>query len=135
MNFLWWTARCRDAEDHASALAKFDEISAVYDERVAKSEQQMGIDVLRRELVQNARGSFVRGVVCAIAACVLRFFSGDVLEVSCGTARNNQYYRMCDIRSLTLVDASANMLAIAKTKSTLNTKARKKQSQRKGSLR
>jgi ubiquinone/menaquinone biosynthesis C-methylase UbiE len=41
---------------------------------------------------------------------------GDVLEISAGTGRNLDHYRLADVSSLTLTDVSAPMLQQAEDK-------------------
>ncbi|KAK2765619.1 hypothetical protein FQN54_008473 [Arachnomyces sp. PD_36] len=82
-----------------------------YDSEVDTSEWLMNLPKRRRELVQKARG--------------------DVLEVSCGTGRNLEFFEIGErrgvregdgrgvvrgVRSLTLVDRCAGMVGVARAK-------------------
>jgi methyltransferase OMS1 len=69
------------------------EFASEYDSKIGLDETMMGIGLLRRWLVRQA--------------------SGDVLEVSAGTARNLLYYSGGQVRSLTVTDANPEMLARA----------------------
>jgi len=75
----------------------FDRIARDYDEKINVDELLMGIKLLRRFLMKEAKG--------------------DVLEVSAGTGRNMSYYSSSsEIRSVTLTDASREMLLRAHEK-------------------
>ena len=56
----------------------------------------MGMSLLRRSLARRSRG--------------------DVLEASCGTGRNLKYFRWDRVRSVTCVDASREMVGVAREK-------------------
>lgn len=89
---------------------RYNHTAGTFDADVEMSEKLMRLGAKRRELVQRARG--------------------DVLEVSCGTGRNLEYYelgekRMVDekgragvrgCRSVTFVDLSPEMVAMTRTK-------------------
>jgi methyltransferase OMS1 len=96
---------CSCPSHSASALSKnrsgnsidtFDRIARDYDDNINVDELLMGVKLLRRFLIGEARG--------------------DVLEVSAGTGRNLRYYTSPDIRSVTLTDASREMLLRAHEK-------------------
>ncbi|KAI8337546.1 hypothetical protein BC941DRAFT_425577 [Chlamydoabsidia padenii] len=69
-----------------------------YDDEIGWDEKVMGIGLLRRWLVGQAKG--------------------DVLEVSTGTGRNFDYYKPNQVASLTLTDDHPAMLKAAETKFT-----------------
>lgn len=69
-----------------------------YDDEIGWDEKVMGIGLLRRWLVGQAKG--------------------DVLEVSTGTGRNFDYYKPAQVNSLTLTDDHPAMLKSAETKFT-----------------
>ncbi|KAK2809600.1 hypothetical protein FQN50_003654 [Emmonsiellopsis sp. PD_5] len=89
---------------------RYQETAATFDADINTTESIMGIGAKRKELVQRAHG--------------------DVLEVACGTGRNMAYYllgekrgtdadgraAMVGCKSLTFVDKSFPMTAIAKRK-------------------
>jgi methyltransferase OMS1 len=74
----------------------FDRIARDYDKKINVDELLMGVKLLRRFLIGEA--------------------TGDVLEVSAGTGRNLSYYNSPNIRSITLTDASREMLLRAHEK-------------------
>ncbi len=67
-----------------------------YDSVIGKDEFWMGMRLLRRLLLTQAKG--------------------DVLEVSAGTSRNTNYYDPTRVRSLVLIDQSPKMLEEASNK-------------------
>lgn len=82
--------------------ARYNDTARQYDSDVALAETLMGIGSMRRELVRMARG--------------------NVLEVSCGTGRNLDYYDLGErspvrgCRSVTFVDLSPQMVEVTKEK-------------------
>lgn len=74
----------------------FDKISENYDEKINKDEFFMGLLLIRKFLLKNAKG--------------------NVCEVNCGTGRNLQYYNNKKCFSLTLIDQSFSMIEQAKKK-------------------
>lgn len=68
----------------------FDTLADSYDSLVNREETFMGVKLLRRWLVRQAKG--------------------DVLEISAGTGRNLKYYNLDSLASLTVTDASKQML-------------------------
>ena len=74
-------------------VAKYDDISKVYDSKISMDETMMGMWLLRRFLVGGNA-------------------AGDVLEVAAGTGRNYPYYQST-CKSLTITDASKPMLEVA----------------------
>ncbi|ORX99122.1 S-adenosyl-L-methionine-dependent methyltransferase [Basidiobolus meristosporus CBS 931.73] len=74
----------------------YDHIAENYDKKIGMDETLMGLGLLRRWLIKNAKG--------------------DVLEVSAGTGRNLPYYREQRYDNLTLTDQSGPMLDQAKKK-------------------
>ncbi|KAF2236892.1 S-adenosyl-L-methionine-dependent methyltransferase [Viridothelium virens] len=74
----------------------YDTTAPTYDSLVSTSEFLMGMSLLRRSLAQRARG--------------------DVLEASCGTGRNLKWIPWWNVRSLTCVDASREMIGVAREK-------------------
>ncbi|KIW08400.1 uncharacterized protein PV09_01312 [Verruconis gallopava] len=83
-------------EQPIDLTAIYDEYAPHFDEDVDRTEYWNGIHTLRSRLVKQARG--------------------DVLESAAGTGRNAEYYVSSRIRSLTIVDKSAGMLAVAEKK-------------------
>ena len=82
----------RGPVEAASATARrFSALSRVYDDTVGSEERWMLYGLLRSSLLSDAA-------------------AGDVLEISAGTGRNLPHYRWPALKSLTLVDASADML-------------------------
>jgi len=80
-----------------NSTGTFDRIAGDYDEKINVDELLMGVKLLRRFLIKEAKG--------------------DVLEVSAGTGRNLTYYsRSPEIKSVTLTDASREMLLRAHEK-------------------
>ncbi|KAL2868322.1 class I SAM-dependent methyltransferase [Aspergillus lucknowensis] len=77
---------------------RYNHTARTFDADVELSEKLMGMGKKRRDLVQNARGR--------------------VLEVSCGTGRNLEYYNLGvrGCRSVAFVDLSPEMVEIAKEK-------------------
>ncbi len=89
---------------------RYNHTAGTFDADVEMSEKLMRLGAKRRELVQRARG--------------------DVLEVSCGTGRNIEYYELGEkrtvdekgragvrgCRSVTFVDLSPEMVAITRKK-------------------
>lgn len=99
----------------ADVSACYDGIASTFDDMVDSNEYWLGITGLRKNLVAQARG--------------------HVLEVSIGTGRNLAFYKWCDtgrhvksrsekwrqdqtegVKSLTAIDSSVAMLAIARGK-------------------
>lgn len=94
----------------ADVSDRYNKTAPGYDDDVALGEWFMGLGKRRKELIRMARG--------------------DVLEVSCGTGRNMNYYRLGEkrgldaqghsevqgCRSVTFVDLSAPMVEIARQK-------------------
>ncbi|KAF3919420.1 hypothetical protein ABW21_db0208009 [Orbilia brochopaga] len=76
-------------------LQVYEGISDRYDAGVRTSERFIGMPLLRRWMLWG--------------------LEGDVLEASAGTGRNNPYYDVGRISSITMVDNSPNMLEIAKS--------------------
>ncbi|KAL9096712.1 MAG: hypothetical protein Q9165_001200 [Trypethelium subeluteriae] len=74
----------------------YDTTARTYDSLVSTSEFLMGMSLLRRSLARRARG--------------------DVLEASCGTGRNLKWLPWGKVRSLTCVDASREMIGVAREK-------------------
>eukprot|EP00803_Ostreobium_quekettii_P007366 evm.model.scf_89.3 EVM.evm.TU.scf_89.3 scf_89:6364-8197(-) len=74
----------------------FDRLASQYDGNIAWDEAVMGISLMRWWLMKDIKG--------------------DVLEISSGTGRNLPYYTISQLRSLTLLDTSQNMLDLAKKK-------------------
>jgi len=71
----------------------FDSLGKKWDSRVGFDESITGINHWRRQLVANA--------------------TGDVLEVAAGSARNLYYYPEHDVKELTMLDFSWQMLEVA----------------------
>ena len=94
----------------ADVSDRYNKTASTYDAEVNIAEKMMRLGKRRRELVQMARG--------------------DVLEVSCGTGRNMDYYQLGlrrgvdkkgkaaiqGCRSVTFVDQSSEMVEIAREK-------------------
>ncbi|KAJ5902410.1 hypothetical protein N7495_002938 [Penicillium taxi] len=86
---------------------RYSKLASVFDEKVDFEEKLLCLGKKRADLIRLARG--------------------NVLEVSCGTGRNLEYYELgqqhdansASVRSLTLVDIVPQMLDVAKEK--LNT--------------
>lgn len=76
--------------------AVYNRTAATFDDSVSFTEWFTGIDRLRKNLVGKAHG--------------------HILETSVGTGRNASYYVMRKVKSLTFVDQSAEMIAIARKK-------------------
>ncbi|KAJ5141393.1 hypothetical protein N7526_002388 [Penicillium atrosanguineum] len=76
---------------------RYNTTAPTFDADVELSEKAMGLGTKRANLVRMARG--------------------DVLEVSCGTGRNLEYYDLRRATRLTFVDLSPQMVAITKEKS------------------
>ncbi|KAK6340867.1 hypothetical protein TWF696_009183 [Orbilia brochopaga] len=76
-------------------LEVYEGISDRYDAGVRTSERFIGMPLLRRWMLWG--------------------LEGDVLEASAGTGRNNPYYNIGRISSITMVDNSPKMLEIAKS--------------------
>ncbi|GBF92403.1 S-adenosyl-L-methionine-dependent methyltransferase [Raphidocelis subcapitata] len=74
----------------------FDRLAAVYDSTVGSEETYMMYGLMRWWMLRGVKG--------------------DVLEISAGTGRNLPHYPWGKIRSLTLADVSAPMLAVAESK-------------------
>lgn len=80
----------------ADVSDRYDENAASFDSDVNTIEKLAGINKRRKELTKLAKG--------------------DILEVSVGTGRNIPYYPLKECKSITMVDQSSPMLAIAKKK-------------------
>ncbi|KAB2575994.1 putative ubiquinone menaquinone biosynthesis-related protein [Lasiodiplodia theobromae] len=80
----------------ADVSDRYDRTAATYDEEIGATEKTLGLNRLRKKMARQA--------------------SGDVLEVSAGTGRNTRFYNWEKVRSLVLLDQSAPMLEVAKTK-------------------
>lgn len=82
----------------ADTSAVYNSTAATFDASVSFTERFTGIDRLRKNLVGKAHG--------------------HVLETSVGTGRNASYYNiaMRKVKSLTFVDQSAEMIAVAREK-------------------
>lgn len=76
--------------------AVYNSTAATFDASVSFTERFTGIDRLRKNLVGKAHG--------------------HVLETSVGTGRNASYIVMRKVKSLTFVDQSAEMIAVAREK-------------------
>lgn len=84
----------QDEEEDTSAV--YNSTAATFDASVSFTERFTGINRLRKKLVGKAHG--------------------HVLETSVGTGRNASYLVMRKVKSLTFVDQSAEMIAIAREK-------------------
>jgi len=80
--------------DYESRKRRYCEVAWVYDKKMDREEFWLGMGWLRWWLLRKA--------------------SGEILEVACGTGRNLRYYPAGS--SLTLSDASVEMLGVAHTK-------------------
>lgn len=80
----------------ADRVRLFGVLAPKYDAKIEQDEASSGIKKLRKDLLQEAEG--------------------DVLEVACGTGRNTELYAPSRLHSLTLTDASAEMLEVARSK-------------------
>lgn len=80
----------------ADVSGRYDENAASFDSDVNTIEKLAGINKRRKELTKLAKG--------------------DILEASVGTGRNIPYYPLKECESITMVDQSSPMLAIAKKK-------------------
>lgn len=82
---------------HTERVQTFGSLAAEYDNKIGWDETVMGLLLLRRWLIgSNA--------------------TGDVLEVAAGTGRNLCYYPRRKVTSLTLTDASPEMLRTCEAK-------------------
>ncbi|KAL5117540.1 hypothetical protein ACEQ8H_004570 [Pleosporales sp. CAS-2024a] len=84
------------SEVPADVSDRFDRAAEGYDEKVNVSESMLLLTYKRKKLTAQAHG--------------------HVLEVAVGTGRNIPYYRTKQCATVTLVDASGPMLAVAKRK-------------------
>lgn len=75
--------------------AAVSQVATCYDNEIGWDERFMGLNLLRWWMVRKAKG--------------------DVLEVSCGTGRNFEYYPS-GCQSLTATDLNSDMLKVASTK-------------------
>ncbi|KAL8899883.1 MAG: hypothetical protein Q9207_005970 [Kuettlingeria erythrocarpa] len=75
---------------------RYNATASTFDREVDFWERYSGIIKMRRELVQQARG--------------------NVLEAAVGTGRNSAFYESDRIKSLTLLDQSKEMMAVARSK-------------------
>ncbi|MCJ1317102.1 hypothetical protein MMC15_002424 [Xylographa vitiligo] len=87
------TSRPEIAEDVSD---RYNYTARTFDKDVDTTEKLMGLGWLRRSLTRQA--------------------TGHVLEVSVGTGRNIKYYDTTKCTSITLVDQSAEMIEIARSK-------------------
>lgn len=76
--------------------SRYNDTAKNYDNDVDRAERLMGLGWLRQRLARKA--------------------FGDVLEVSVGTGRNASYYDLGKCKSITMVDCSPEMVAIARKK-------------------
>jgi methyltransferase OMS1 len=83
----------KKAEVHPERFAK---LASKYDKVVGSTESSIGIDKLRKELIQKA--------------------NGNVLETCAGTGRNNEFYDGSKVKRLILLDSSEEMLQEALNK-------------------
>src|SRR5690349_19999222 len=83
--------RCIDVKPH-----RFSVLAKTYDKEVGDTEKGVGIDKIRAELISKAHGR--------------------VIETCAGTGRNNSLYDDSKVVAVTLMDASEEMLAEARTK-------------------
>lgn len=81
--------QCPDSRQQGQNGQAFDTLADTYDQ-IYRDEMLMGITLLRRWLIKQAKG--------------------DVLEVSAGTGRNLGYYNSQHVNSLTMTDISKYML-------------------------
>lgn len=86
----------QEEEDALDTSTVYNRTAATFDDSVSFTERFTGIDRLRKKLVGKAHG--------------------HVLETSVGTGRNASYFVMRKVKSLTFVDQSAEMIAIAREK-------------------
>lgn len=98
---MFYTYRCltRDSPSippDADTSSRYDERARDVDGDIAWTEKVSGINGLRRKLARKAHG--------------------HVLEASVGTGRNAEYFNLENCRSLTFVDQSAEMVAVAQEK-------------------
>lgn len=93
-----------DAQDNllSSAPEVYNSIAATYDGCVGLDETLMGLGWIRAWACKDVKG--------------------DVLETSCGTGRNMNFYQLDKIQSITFVDQSAEMLEVARQKWSRSTK-------------
>ena len=75
---------------------RYNKTAPDFDNEVGTSEAFMGLGWIRSWLVRQAKG--------------------NVLEVSVGTARNAQYYKTKQCKTITMIDQSAEMIEQAKLK-------------------
>lgn len=75
---------------------RYDKTAEHFDQDVDLTEKLMGLNRLRKKLCKEARG--------------------HVLEVSVGTGRNMEWYPLSRMKSLTAVDQSPQMIAVARRK-------------------
>ncbi|KAK9386811.1 S-adenosyl-L-methionine-dependent methyltransferase [Lipomyces mesembrius] len=74
----------------------YEELAKQYDRIIGRDELFMGLSFWRKDVTKQA--------------------TGDVLEVSCGTGRNISYLNIPAVKSITFVDASAQMVEQTKEK-------------------
>ncbi|KAF2660569.1 S-adenosyl-L-methionine-dependent methyltransferase [Lophiostoma macrostomum CBS 122681] len=86
--------RLEDMPNDISAV--FDEEAEVYDEKVGMAETMLGLTSRRRAITERVKG--------------------HVLEVAVGTGRNFSFYPIKNCDTVTLLDSSVNMVAVAKRK-------------------
>lgn len=89
-------SRQLDVDPEAPTTKTYDHIAPYFDQQVNSNEWWLGISKLRKQLVGRA--------------------AGDVLEIGVGTGRNHGYYNLKNCRSVTFLDASENMIAMASAK-------------------
>ena len=88
------TTRSGGLPDSSSRIATYEKLAPTYDAKIHLDETVMGMSLLRRFLIGNAKG--------------------EVLEVATGTGRNMPFYPS-SCTSLTVTDASRAMLEVAVT--------------------
>lgn len=96
---MLWTSLTRDVDikDLSPDLSdRFDKEAEGYDEKVDTSEMLLFLTSKRKKLTEKAKG--------------------HVLEVAVGTGRNIPYYKTKQCATVTLLDSSGPMLAVAKRK-------------------
>ncbi len=86
----------------SSFKTTYDRIAHQYDDTIEREEEISSVLKLREKV-----GAMV---------------SGDTLEVCCGTGRMLKYIKEDQVKSLTMVDSSFNMVSVAKVKLSLEPK-------------
>ena len=104
------------------SAASFDGLADNYDQLVNREETFMGLKLLRWWLVRQAKVRAASRQRCfgrmpedawrdqCVIPHAARMTQGDALEISAGTGRNLKYYPLDSLSSLTVTDASAQML-------------------------